>query len=83
MPQRDRPAEKLEHGQGSICPEDGKIRYYTRQQAKAEIARIRGKGRGLGVKLRAYRCGDFWHVTSQSSETVAAYRDYDRGGAGA
>lgn len=81
MSQRDRPAEKMSHGQGSLCPDDGKIRYYTRRQAKAEIARICGKGHGLGVKLRAYRCGEFFHITSQGAAAVASYRDYDRGGA--
>ena len=81
MPQRDRPAEKMTTGQGSPCPDDGKIRYYTRKQAKAEAARIRGKGHGGQGKLRVYQCGEFWHLTSQAAETVAFYRGCDRGGA--
>lgn len=56
---------------GTTCPADGKIRYYSR---KAALRFGRRQPRTAGLKLRAYRCGEFWHLTSQSTPTVTWYR---------
>lgn len=46
-----------------------KRRYYTRREARRVAREIRG--RGVSVKMRAYECGGFWHLTSASArETV-------------
>ena len=57
----------------------GKVRYFTRKEARREARVIRGtKG-----KLRAYECGGgFWHLTSQSAGRAAIWRAYVRPGTG-
>jgi len=52
----------------------GKIRYQTRRKAKRAGRELRGKGYGGGV-WRAYRCGEFWHLTTQDTATITRYRE--------
>lgn len=54
------------------CPACGKRAYRTKADA-------RRNGRQLypGVRLRAYRCGWWWHVTSQSAVKAAVWREWD------
>lgn len=52
----------------SRCPDCGKIRYFTRKLARRAARRI------PGPRLRAYRCGSFWHLTSISARRIAWYR---------
>ena len=58
--------------------ECGKIRYYTRKEARQQARKILGSGRP--GHLRAYRCdsGSFWHLTSESTAKVTRYRAYRR-----
>jgi hypothetical protein len=58
---------------GAPCPEDGKIRYYSRRDALRFGRQAPG-----GRKLRAYRCGEFWHLTSQDTTQVTWYREHRR-----
>jgi hypothetical protein len=51
------------------CPADGKLRYLTRADAK-RAARVKSR------RLRAYRCGQFWHLASYGpAGRVAFYRE--------
>lgn len=50
------------------CAGCGKRCYATRADAKRA-------GRQIGGHARAYRCGDWWHLTSQDTETVTRYRE--------
>jgi hypothetical protein len=54
----------------------GKIRYYSRDDAKRAAKAMKGKGRYPGHPLRPYRCpGGFWHLTSNPTSTVTWYRE--------
>lgn len=55
----------------------GKIRYYTRRQAKRVARQIPGTRR-----LRAYACGGFWHLTSESTGRTTMWRAWERPGTG-
>lgn len=55
------------------CPACGKIRYLSRKDARVQ------RKLWPGVRLHAYRCGDFWHVTTEDSATTAAYKDVEAG----
>jgi hypothetical protein len=59
----------------AACPEDGKIRYYTRKDA---LRFGRRQPRTAGMRLRAYRCGEFWHLTSQDTAEITWYREHGR-----
>jgi hypothetical protein len=56
---RDRSVEMLASLQLGLCGRCGRARYATRRQAR-HAARIAAPG----VRLRAYQCGDDWHLTS-------------------
>ena len=73
--QRDTPAGKRGAVTlGGRCPPPcGKVRYYTRHQARAEAR----KARGHTGRLSAYRCGDFWHLTSQTAARKTHFREQD------
>lgn len=58
---RNRAAELLAWLQLGTCPRCGRARYATRRQARS-AARIGAPG----TRLRAYRCGDGWHLTTPS-----------------
>lgn len=61
MTHRPRRRENLDlakPGGGGRCPEDGKVRYLTRSEAKRAARRIKGRD----GRLNAYQCGDFWHL---------------------
>ncbi len=53
----------------AACPDCGKIRYPSRRDARRFAARIYQGGRA-----RAYRCGDFWHLTSGGALAAARHR---------
>ena len=55
------------------CPACGKKCFESRRDAKADAARQAGEGGPRG--LRPYRCGDYWHLTSQDTATRTAYRE--------
>lgn len=63
---------------GARCPVDGKVRYVSRKAARQAARKFRGLN---GTKQRAYRCGDFWHLTSQDTATWTYFRERDRGAA--
>ena len=52
-----------------ICAECGKRGYSSREQAK-------DTGRQLhpGARLRIYKCGPLWHLTSQGASATEYYR---------
>lgn len=56
---RNRVLEMLSILQLGLCGRCGRARYTTRRTAR-HAARIAAPG----VRLRAYRCGDAWHLTS-------------------
>ncbi len=51
------------------CPSDGKKCYATRSDAKRAARQFHGG------QARVYRCGEWWHLTSQDAETAARYRE--------
>lgn len=55
------------------CPECGKMRYTSKGQAK-RAGRQTPRRRG---KLRVYRCGAYWHLTSQATAKVTMHRERD------
>ena len=55
----------------AACPACGKLMYATRRDAKA-AARQHDARDG---RMRAYLCGDFWHLTSDTA--AAWYRERD------
>ena len=57
-----------------ICPVDGKARYISREQALTSAAK-QGRRPRDGT-ARAYRCGEFWHLTRWP---LAAYGPPGRG----
>lgn len=50
----------------STCPGCGKVRHLSRPAAKRS-AKMQGR------RMRAYRCGDFWHLTSYQPHGRAAW----------
>lgn len=60
----------------SAC-ECGKVRYLTRREARHE-ARSGFRSARLG-KVRVYRCGGFWHLTSVSAGDTAFFRTRQEG----
>ncbi len=54
----------------TTCPACGKQGFTSKQVAKRAAARIHP-----GVRMRFYRCGQFWHMTSADSDTSAGYRE--------
>lgn len=60
------------------CPECGKTIYETRRKALQDNS-YRAARPGATVKMRAYQCGDYWHLTSMPAATVAAWKDYRNG----
>jgi hypothetical protein len=56
---RNRVLEMLAILQIGLCGRCGRARYATRRRARQAV-RIAAPG----VRLRAYRCGDAWHLTS-------------------
>ena len=59
------------------CPDCGKVCYLSRKDARRAATQV--TGRRHGSKLRVYRCGRYWHLTSQPTATLTAYRDYGKG----
>ncbi len=57
----------------SHCPDCGKLRYLSRKNAKIAAAHNRGKGKG--AVWRAYKCGDFWHLTTESTSRITYFRE--------
>ena len=56
--------------------ECGKVRYLTRKEARRSARTFLGSHTG---RLRAYQCdGGFWHLTSQATKRVTAWRAHDR-----
>jgi hypothetical protein len=55
------------------CPDCGKRCFTSRREAKraADAAEQRGV-----VVTRVYRCGQWWHWTSQSAAKATAWRDW-------
>ena len=47
----------------------GKQRFTTRAAARKQRA-------ADGRRMRAYKCGSYWHATSQSASRAANYRAY-------
>jgi hypothetical protein len=60
------------------CPVCGKVRYLSRREAREAAARAHP-----GQRMRAYRCGGYWHLTSVTGEAAAWWRERPGGGAGA
>jgi hypothetical protein len=63
-------------GQPDTCA-CGKIRYTSKAAAKAAARQMRGRGKG-GNRMRAYQCGGFWHLTSQSTTATTHFRERHR-----
>jgi hypothetical protein len=56
------------------CPDCGKLTFTSRQAAKRAA---RQQERHGVVVSRVYKCGQWWHWTSQSTAAATAYRDYE------
>jgi len=56
----------------ATCPDCGKRRYRSRRDAKQEARQMLARGI---VVTRAYRCGDYWHLTSQDTGTTTRQRE--------
>lgn len=63
----DRVAEVLAGLQLGLCGACGRARYGSRRQAR-HAARVAAPG----VRLRAYRCGNAWHLTSPGAPQFIA-----------
>ena len=50
----------------SVCPDCGKVRYLSRADAKRAA-------RAKSQRARAYRCGQFWHLTHFGPASKVAY----------
>jgi hypothetical protein len=61
-------ASRLDFG---TCPDCGKLRFTTR--ATARKAGRQAQRRGVHI-TRVYRCGDYWHWTSQDAAKAAKMR---------
>lgn len=61
---RNRVLEMLAILQIGLCGRCGRARYTTRRTAR-RAARIAAPG----IRLRAYRCGDAWHLTSPAGRS--------------
>jgi ssDNA-binding Zn-finger/Zn-ribbon topoisomerase 1 len=64
----------------SRCPECGKIRYQSRKDAR-QAQRTRAAIHGPTGKMRAYKCGNFWHLTSRPADWITGYRESHAGSA--
>lgn len=71
MSHRFRPAPEHRRTDDYVtCACCGKRGYLTKADAR-RTARLLYPGQ----RLRPYRCGEWWHVTSQSAGRVAMWRD--------
>lgn len=61
-----------ERGYCGRCPDCGKLQY--RSRAGAKLAAKRGQQTGLGI-TRVYKCGEYWHLTSQDTATTTRQRE--------
>ncbi len=52
-----------------ICPDCGKVGFPDRQSAKQAARQLYPD-----TLMRVYRCGQWYHMTSQDTETVTRYR---------
>jgi hypothetical protein len=66
----DRHKRALADRGAGTCPDCGKVRYMTRKGA-------RRAGPRMGATVHTYRCGAFWHVTTETAEQTAARRDFE------
>lgn len=55
------------------CPVCGKHMFATRADARAEARRLEGEAGHSG--LRAYKCNGYFHLTSESTERITAFRE--------
>lgn len=53
----------------TTCPDDGKFCYPSRHAAERTAARIHP-----GETMRAYQCGDWWHLTSMDADAIERER---------
>jgi hypothetical protein len=67
----DRHKRVMEDRGTSACPDCGKIRYMTRKGAR------RAGTRHTGSAVHVYRCGDFFHFTTESAGQTAVRRDFE------
>lgn len=58
---------------GARCPACGKVRFPTRRSARKW-----GRHQYPAAKIRAYKCGNFWHFTSQDTATTTWFKDLKR-----
>jgi hypothetical protein len=63
LPGRDRVTELLGWLQVGTCTECGRSRYFSRREARYAVRLA-----SPGVRLRAYRCGGFWHLAPPSDD---------------
>jgi len=59
------------------CPDCGKVRYASRREARQAAQGLRWHG-GNRKRARTYRCGNYWHLTTQDAEKAAWYREHMR-----
>ena len=52
-----------------MCDECGKHGYTSKEQAKIISRQLHP-----GEQLRVYKCGPWWHLTSQTTATTEYYR---------
>jgi hypothetical protein len=61
---------------GWTCPECGKVCYLTRRAARRAASQLPLRP---GSKLRAYPCGQYWHLTSQPTGVLTGWREWEGG----
>jgi len=58
------------------CADCGKVCYLSRRDARRGASQL---SRRAGSKLRAYRCGRYWHLTSQGTGVLTGWREWEGG----
>jgi predicted nucleic acid binding AN1-type Zn finger protein len=72
---RDRFASPDLRGRNTIigkCPDCGKLACTSKAEAKRTARQL------FGQRWRVYRCGRWWHMTSQDAARTAEYRERAR-----
>jgi hypothetical protein len=60
------------HTAASTCPVCGKLRYYTRRDARQAAQHLAANGYG---RMYPYKCNGFFHLTSANAKRRAWYRE--------
>jgi hypothetical protein len=71
------PLKDLDYGRPNhlaTCPDCGKRGYISKRAAKQAAGVLYP-----GTRMRVYRCGDMWHMTSFDAAAIASLRERQTG----